>query len=46
MPHQVVDKQLLLEQQRAEDMRWAELNDQDRLAKELKCVFGSPCWLC
>ena len=40
--YQVVEKQHVKEQERAEDMHWAELNDQDRLAKELKCVSVSP----
>jgi len=31
-----VDKEHVKEQQKAEDMHWAELNEQDRLAKELK----------
>ena len=41
--YQVVDKQHLREQERAEEMHWAELNDQDRLAKELKYVHDGLC---
>ncbi len=33
---QVVEKEHVKEQQKAEDMHWSELNEQDRLAKEFK----------
>ena len=32
----MVEKEHVKEQQRAEDMHWAELNEQERLAKEHK----------
>jgi hypothetical protein len=33
---QVVEKEHVKEQQKAEDMHWSELNEQDRLAKEFR----------